>query len=116
MAKYVCPICGKSYENANDLAKCVSTDAVNIEKKEKAVTDAKLKTMRNEIETLYNTLKAKIKAYNELGAGKITASTSLNFSEANETETLRGKRTGASAIDEWSSDELKTLINNIFGF
>ena len=72
MSKDVCPICGKSYENAKDMAACATKCAIKIEENDKAKVEKaeiikSLETTRNEIDKLYNEVLAKVRDYNKLG-------------------------------------------------
>lgn len=83
--KYICPICGKTYDKTTDLAACVQKCAVMAEKKEERATE-----LADKIQKTYATLKSLVNEYNELSVGKIfqTSLTNMNDLALRPNETI----------------------------
>ena len=74
--KYICPLCGKSYNDVQELSNCVTRDSKAIKEKEnkvketenqKAIYQKSLAIRRKEIEDEVAKLRNKISEYNTIG-------------------------------------------------
>ena len=130
--KYVCPLCGKKYSSADELAKCVSKDAAAIKAKEEEISKKKeetkilkdkLDSIRSELIELNYKMNQKVNEFNAVGrklcfinpneGAHCTYSISFNEEDSKVDEKEIAK-TLHEAFDYIYSDErLTNLINSI---
>lgn len=137
MSKYICPLCGATYYNVNDLANCTSKDAKAINEKENKIKEetkrkeklrADLLVKKKEIESLTLQLQAKINSYNTIGRELASidpkaaahCTFSISYSEKDSTFDKRDIIKEACKINpsEWdkSFETLSDLIDKTFNF
>ena len=127
MSKYICPICGTTYENVNDVVKCVEKCAkmVNAAKEfekarvnEMAELQKDLAIKKANVDKAYNNLKAEIEKYNDI-ANKIKkinskfnahCSSSLSF-DSNTTNKVSIGKPRPRTLDELEEMNLNELID-----
>lgn len=132
--KYVCPLCGKSYSSAEELAKCVSKDAAAIKTKEEEISKKKeetkvlkdkLDSVKSEIVELNYKLRQKTNEFNIIGRKlasidpKLAAHCSYSFSFGEEDSTVDAKEIAKNIdkilgyFDKNYEDKLNDLIDSI---
>lgn len=86
MRKYVCPICGKSYETISGLKDCINVHEADEKKsaaeKLKQEREAKAKELQAKIKTVSDNLQKLVAEYNNCKTGK-SYSINIYFSEDN---------------------------------
>ena len=128
MSKYVCPICGKSYDDVNELSNCVAKCAkektaaseqlnkLHLETYEKHKKD--LNIQKDKVSEAYNTLLAEIEKYNDI-ANKIKkinskfnahCSSSLSF-DSNTTNKVSIGKPRPRTLDELEEMNLNELVD-----
>lgn len=142
MSKYVCPICGKSYDDVNELSNCVAKCAKEKTAKEAAASEQlnklrmeacekhkkDLNIQKDKVSEAYNTLLTEIEKYNDI-ANKISkidrtfsskCEASLNFgsstNKVNVNKTSKPKRMDRAYPPVFPCMPLSALIDEIFDF
>lgn len=80
MNKYVCPICGKSYDTVSEMAKCALACDELKSKQDKAEEERQRQAAIDEISELYNKLQAKVSEFNQ-NYPEMSVSTSMKIGQ-----------------------------------
>jgi hypothetical protein len=106
MSKYICPICGRDYDNPGALADCVSKCAAEFEKKNKELDAA-----RTEVELALENLNNAINAYNKISTND---EYSVNLKLGIKKESKIGAKTSTIKHTCKSPSDLESLLNDAF--
>ena len=106
MSKYICPICGKDYDNPSALANCVSKCAAEFEKKNKELDAA-----RTEVELALENLNNAINVYNKISTND---EYSVNLKLGIKKESKIGAKTSTIKHTCKSPSDLEALLNDTF--
>lgn len=108
--KYICPICGRSYNDAMQMAECVNKCAVRESENQKSLTN-----LEKQIKDKYTELRDLVNEYNKLSGDKKQYKTSLSSTdsvkwkvESKDYPNLKSVKIDSPlSFENWLKDELK---------